>query len=185
MSFCSKCGAKLPEDAICCSSCGAPVNQNNTQGAQQNNQQNFQQSYQQSNQQNTKQGNQTVDFSGKVNKFFDTPDSTGEFTKEDIESGKGISSLAYLSLLFLIPLFAAKDNRYVRYHVNQGIVLFITIIAWGVCKLVLSAVLGLWMGWLLRIGDLLLLAFVVLGIYNAVTGKAKQLPLIGRIKILN
>ena len=43
----------------------------------------------------------------------------------DAEQNKVFGILAYLGILCLIPLLAAKDSRFARYHANQGLVLFL------------------------------------------------------------
>ena len=95
--------------------------------------------------------------------------------------------LAYLGFLFLIPLLAAPNSRFARYHANQGLVLFI----FGAIAGVVSGVICVipFVGWIrggilsaaVGIFDLVLM---ILGIVNAANGQAKQLPLIGGITIL-
>ncbi len=121
----------------------------------------------------------TVDFTEKLVALNDTHDTTAEFDKEDIEKNKGMAILAYLSWLVLIPLFAASNSKFAHYHCNQGIVLwlagvvasifgFIPVVRW-----IVPPILGV-------------VTFIlsVLGIINAATGKAKELPLIGKYRIL-
>lgn len=121
-----------------------------------------------------------------LNNLNDTPNATGAYTKQDIEGNKGMAVLSYFSILVLIPVFAAKNSPFARFHANQGMILFvIEAILW-----VVSMVLG-WIpviGWLLSIViwvlELGLLALSVLGIINAVQGQAKELPVLGGIRIL-
>ena len=112
-------------------------------------------------------------------KVMDTPDTTSEFDPADIESNKVLSLFAYLGILFIIPLIAAKDSKYARFHTNQGIVLFIC----GCIINLLSACIG-WLSWAFKILNVILILLAALGIINAVSGKAKELPLIGKIRIL-
>lgn len=51
------------------------------------------------------------------------------FNSEDVQNNKVMGILAYFGILFLIPLLAAKDSQYARFHTNQGIVLFIFSVA--------------------------------------------------------
>lgn len=119
-----------------------------------------------------------------VKAFTETKDDTGDFTKEDIEENKVISLFAYIGLLFLVPLLGASKSRYARYHTNQGLVLFICEVILGalVAILLLIPVVG-------KIFSIVFSAvcviFMVLGIVNAVQGKAKELPFIGKIKLLD
>ena len=118
-----------------------------------------------------------------------TPDVTSEFDPQDINQNKVMALLAYFGILFLVPLLAAKDSKFAKFHANQGIVLFICEIAACIVTFFLSFLFGLinigWLGSLL--GYLLYLAcgiLAIMGIINAAQGKAKELPLIGKIKIL-
>lgn len=81
--------------------------------------------------------------------------------------------LAYI--IFLIPLRAAKELKFARYHIHQGLVLclnaFALNIVYGILTSILTAIF-----W--RLG------LAVIGIINAVNGKTKPLPVIGGIKIL-
>ncbi len=45
---------------------------------------------------------------------------------------RGMSVLAYIGILFLIPLLACPNSRFARYHTNQGLVLFLLELAIGV-----------------------------------------------------
>lgn len=111
-------------------------------------------------------------------KVMDTPDSTSTFTTDDIENNKVIALFSYLGILFIVPLIAGKDSPFCRFHANQGIVLFLTAI---VCN-VFAFIPGIrWVAVVLRI---LCTALAILGIINAVTGKAKELPVIGKFKVI-
>jgi len=126
--------------------------------------------------------------------FTNTPDTSASYTPTDIESNKVMAVLAYISFLVLIPLFAAKDSPYARYHTNQGLVLFLLSMACGVICSLISSILA-WIpiiGWIMAflisiiewaIG-IVTLVLMILGIINAATGKAKELPIIGSLKIL-
>lgn len=49
-----------------------------------------------------------------------TEDNTSEFEQEDINQNKVMAVLAYIGILVLVPLLAAPNSKYARYHVNQG-----------------------------------------------------------------
>ena len=122
-----------------------------------------------------------------VKAFTDTKDDTKEFTKEDVEENKIISLFAYIGILFLIPLLAAKQSRFARYHVNQGLILFIFEIAISIPLYLLSLIptVGIVFSIIGYLFDVLFVVLMVLGIVNSVQGKAKELPLIGKIKLIN
>lgn len=112
------------------------------------------------------------------------------YTQQEVNDGKAFAILAYLGILVLIPIFAAKDNKFARYHANQGLILFIgevifVIIYQIIAFIVFSTFWGLY--WILTIIGLLGLVFLVfsiLGIVNAAGGNAKELPIVGGIRIL-
>ena len=126
------------------------------------------------------------DFEEKFNEFNNTADSTAEFDGEDIEKNKVFAVFAYLSWLVLIPILVAKDSKFARFHANQGLVL-------AIAEIVCLAVIGILrklpiIGWVFGIVrglfSLVCLIFVVIGIVNAASGKAKDLPLVGAFRIL-
>lgn len=127
-----------------------------------------------------------ADFNEQFNKFNDTPDTTSEFEAEDIEKNKVMAILAYIGILVLIPIFAAKDSKFARFHANQGLVLAIAEIVGSILFNVLGGIK--FIGWIFGlIGGLFGLAcllFAILGIYNAANGKAKELPFIGGFRFL-
>lgn len=108
------------------------------------------------------------------------------FNTEDVNGNKVFGILAYIGILFLVPLFAAKDSQYARFHTNQGLVLFIaakivsgifSVASLGLLAVPISIVLNL-VVWAFNLG------FMILGIVNACSGEAKVLPVIGKITIL-
>lgn len=87
--------------------------------------------------------------------------------------------LAYIGILWLVGLIQMKEDPDVKFHVNQGIVLSIA----GVVLGIIAAIPVL--GWILApIGGIVILVFVILGIIAANKGEQKELPLIGKIRIL-
>lgn len=159
MAFCTRCGSNLQEGSMVCPNCGAPVNQ-----AQ----------------------NQSFDF----NQVTDMPDHTNEFDPADIQQNKILAVLGYIGILFLVPLLAAPNSRFAKFHANQGLVLFLLEMVWNIVTQIIVAVLGVFIKntfFISAIFGLLSIALLVLaclGIYNAATGKAKELPVIGKIKII-
>lgn len=93
----------------------------------------------------------------------------------DIEQNKVMAILAYIWLLFLVPLLAAKDSKFARFHTYQGISLFILWALINALRWILPYNLSD-LVWLLSLGHL---ALAIVGIVNAYQGKAKPLPLIG------
>lgn len=172
MAFCSKCGAALEEGSKFCPACGEAVKMSTEE----------------------KVSNAASDFADKVSKLNDTADTTAEFDQKDISDNKAMAILSYLSLLVLIPIFAAKNSKFARFHANQGLVLLIAEAAYGVASSILIALftfifwriyaVAVLISTILRIVNVLFLVLAILGIVNAAQGKAKELPIIGKIKIL-
>ena len=105
----------------------------------------------------------------------------GAVTSQD----KVMGVLAYIGILFLIPLFAAKDSKFARYHTNQGLVLFLASLLGGVMG-ALGGIpfVGIVFGILGGVIGLIAFVFMILGIVNVVQGKLAPLPFIGNIQIL-
>lgn len=160
MSFCTKCGEKMTDDAKFCTSCGNPVpSASNYQQPPQN------------------------DYSNAFTNLNNTADTTYEYDKNDIEQNKIMAVLAYLGFLILIPILAASNSKFARFHSNQGLVLLIFGFAFSVLAR-LFFFIPLLTGLLSFVVSIAFIVFVIIGIVNAANGKAKELPLIGSIKIL-
>jgi len=138
--------------------------------------------------------------------FNNLEDSTSNFEKKDIESGKAMGVLSYI--IPLIPFFAEKKNKFVVYHAKQGMNLLIVSIAYTILYVILTSVvkvngdcgygylgdfaqsLGItcevtpwWITWPLNIIGLGITILVIMGIVYVCQGKAKELPIINKIKI--
>ena len=99
--------------------------------------------------------------------------------------------LAYIGFLVLVPILAEKQNPFVRYHANQGLVLFLGEILYALLHRVLVRVflvtifpLGVVLNIVLSIASLVFVAYMVIGIVNVCNGKAKELPVIGGIRLI-
>ena len=164
MAFCGKCGAQLNDGAKFCPSCGAPTGSEHAQ----------QQTYQQ-----PQQG-------------YQPQQQAYAPVQSDAQQNKVMGILAYLSWLVIVPLLAAKESPFARYHTNQGLVLAIVEIAWWILSAILTAIAtaAYSLGFLAVIGviswilGIVFLVFSILGIVNAAKGEMKPLPIIGGIKIL-
>lgn len=123
---------------------------------------------------------------------------TEEFDAQDIKDNKIISLFSYLGVLVLIPIFAAKDSKFAKFHANQGLVLIIAGIALGIIDVIIGIVLGLTfykiaiigailkavvglVFWVLRI---VIFALEIYGIINSCQGKAIKFPFFDKLTIL-
>ena len=160
MAYCTKCGQKLDDNAKFCTSCGEKV------------------------------ANSTHSFSDTISELGRTHDSSSSFDKKDIESNKIIALFSYIGILFIIPLIAAKDSKYARYHANQGLTFFLASLILSAFAFSMSFVFAFipllnivanGVSFAVTAVDIL---YTVLGIVNAVTGVAKELPIIGKYTFL-
>ena len=115
-----------------------------------------------------------------------------EYDREDIEKNKGMAVLSYFSLLVLIPFFrVCKTSKYARFHMNQGIVLTIVAAIYELLSYIavsmimpISARMGILVETTLDLISIVFLILFIMGIVNAASGKAKELPTFGKIRIL-
>lgn len=92
----------------------------------------------------------------------------------DVEENRVFALLAYIGILFLVPLLAARHSPFARFHTNQGVILFLGWLIWAFINLIPV------IGWILGIIlVLILLVLSVMGVIYALMGKMKKLPLIG------
>jgi uncharacterized membrane protein len=120
-----------------------------------------------------------------------TPHADGETPNPaDVDKNKVFAILAYLGILVLVPLLAAKESRFARYHTNQGLVLFLAAIVCGFAGAILSFMLA-FVPVIGRIACLIwpaiwlsTLVLAVMGIINAAGGKCQPLPVIGQFKLI-
>lgn len=117
-----------------------------------------------------------------VDELTNTPDFTSQMDPKDIADNKVMAVLAYLSWLILIPIFAARDSKFARFHVNQAIILVIVSFVLSLVAGILTAILWI-LGLVFWLVDLAVLALMIIGIINAAKGKAKELPLVGKFRL--
>ena len=127
----------------------------------------------------------------------------------DAEQNKGMAIIAYL--VFFVPLLTGdyKKSPFVKFHTNQGTVLAIAaaglLILWSILWAIISAIItslvrgsisSIYAGYrtaltMTRIASvvtpvlvILILALLVIGILNALNGRMKPLPVIGKFTII-
>jgi uncharacterized membrane protein len=175
MAYCPNCGQPLDENTNVCTSCNAQAEQSASN-------------------ENTQKSTSQASF---FQKLTDTPDSTTDYDAKDVADNKIMALLSYLGILVLIPMFAAQNSKFARYHVKQGFNLFLAYIAYAIVNYLLGMIrvtryvwgipyrttpgIIVFICWLIGIP---LFVLSILGIINAVQGKAKELPIIGKFKIL-
>jgi fumarate reductase subunit D len=90
--------------------------------------------------------------------------------------------ISYIGPLCLIPLLTKDQDEFVKFHMKQGLVLFILEVA---ASIIFNIIPILWViGWIFNIAWLVL---TIIGIMNVVKDVKKELPIIGqfaeRIKV--
>ncbi len=110
----------------------------------------------------------------------------GVLDTSDVDKNKVFAILAYIGILFLVPLLAAPDSKFARYHTNQGVVLFLFSCAlWAAIFVVAHIPLVNVITCLAAPAvGLFVLVLIVLGVINAASGRYKPLPLIGHFTIM-
>ncbi len=125
-----------------------------------------------------------------------TKDYTETFSLEEIESGKALSIVSYL--IPLVPFILSKKNNYVRFHTLNGMNILFTYLIFLIIKRTLSYIFGtpcdLVSGLkciILPISLRIFFAFVnmifsfiiLYGLLNVCNNKAKEIPIISKIKL--
>lgn len=123
-------------------------------------------------------------------------DHTHEFDPMDIQNNKGVACVSYLGPLFIIPLLSAPNSKFAKFHANQGLLLFITFSAGSIMIGILSFALSIFFFWSRIIPSILtgiisgsygIFCFIValVLLIEASNGKAKELPFIGKYRLIS
>lgn len=162
MAFCSKCGKQVGEGSRFCPACGASLSKDYAPPRAEEHS------------------------AGDKNHYG--------FDPADVSKNKAMGILAYLGILVLIPVFAAKESRFARFHANQGLILFILEVCLGVLSWFFEAIfLNVFHIWSLygllnvafRLLDIACLGLSIYGIVNAAQGTRRELPVIGKLRLIN
>lgn len=122
----------------------------------------------------------------QLNNLNNTPDTTAEFDPSDIQNNKVMAILSYFGFLVLVPIFAAKDSKFARFHANQGLPLFIVEVLISFVTMVLGWIplIGILVSLVMGLLGICVLVLAILGIINAANGRAKKLPITGGITFI-
>ena len=128
---------------------------------------------------------------------------------QDAKDNKLFAILAYIPFLFLVPLFAAPQSKFAKYHANQGLLLTIVSIGLWIVQWILNAIIRAifyrdpksledWINYVNRASStpflIILVSLVVwaivtvlaiIGIMNANKGECKPLPVVGKFNLIN
>lgn len=91
-----------------------------------------------------------------------------------------------LPFLFFLPLLqeSSKNDPFARFHANQQLILLIGWVGLYVVSNMLVMVLYMLGVFLLPLLNLAFLVLAILGIINAAQGQMKELPVIGKFRLL-
>ena len=134
------------------------------------------------------------------------PADNAKSTNKEIAEGKAMAIIAYI--IALIPYFAGdKKNKFVRFHAIQGMNILLIAVGYSILagiinSIVWSAIVGncysslnsilsgcnfglastvsfiIWLpAWVIGIVS-------IIGIVNAANGKEKEVPILGKVKII-
>jgi uncharacterized membrane protein len=100
------------------------------------------------------------------------------FDPADIQKNKTMAGLGVI--IFFLPLIACPDSRFGRFYANQGLLLFIL----GVGGSIILSLIPI-IGWIiLPFFSIAILVLAIIGLVNGLSGKAKELPLIGKFRLI-
>lgn len=127
-----------------------------------------------------------------VNEQTNTYVATQEVpASNEVQVNKVIFILAYLGILFFLPLVSYPNSKIGRFHANQGLLLLIASIMGQIAVGILSSIV-LAISWRLLVLTSLLswalaiaiFALAIIGMINANNSVQKQLPIIGKFTII-
>ena len=167
MANCTNCGKKLSAGEKFCPSCGTAVKSSSKKSSSKKSP---------SKKTAAKGGSSVVERKANAN---------------DAQSNKVMAIIAYIGILCLIPLLTGdyKKSPFLKFHTNQGVVLFITVIAGNIASWILGIIFGAIRLWALislvsMVVWLGIGILIILGVINAANGKMKPLPVIGNFTII-
>lgn len=132
----------------------------------------------------------------------DVKDKSKSYTKSEKEEGRALSVVCYL--LPPIPYFLEEKNKFVKFHAAQGMnLLFVTVVYWILITFIKSLIkikvacesLGLltyqeyceitptWIEKPLNMLSIIFAVYAIIGIIYALQGKAKELPVLNKLKV--
>lgn len=158
--ICKKCGSQLEEGAQFCKACGTPVETAGGAGP-------------------GAAGPAAGPAAGAAQKgTFGFKPTYEVYDAADIEKNKTMAGLAYI--LFFLPLIACPDSHYAKFHANQGLLLTILIVAGSIILGVIPII-----GWIIMpFFYIITTIWVIIGLINGLNGKAHEVPLIGKFRII-
>lgn len=177
MPYCSNCRTYIPDGTDTCPNCGTKDTRYSkpTDPPTPNNQS------------TQVQPPKKIDLSKIVKAIIKTEDKTDEYDVNDINANKNSAILAYLGILCIIPFIKSRKSKFLLFHCCQGLTnslfsILYWVIAYYISTLpaMLSSLINLFYIMLIP----LFAICTIVGIVNAINGRAKTLPVFGRIDLM-
>ncbi len=195
MKFCTNCGEGLEDSVQICPKCGTPVadaakNQNNASQPTPAPQPQPQPQPQAQQSQQGPQGFQPYmggpqgGYQQQPMYAYDPADHTAEMDAQDIADNKILAITIYILgwAGMIVALLAARDSKFVGFHLRQMLKLevlisLVVIVSLLLCWTFIVPIAG-------SIFAVVLFVVQIIGFVNACRGKAKELPIVSAFKFL-
>jgi uncharacterized membrane protein len=106
---------------------------------------------------------------------------------DDLSDHKLYAILGYIiPFLFFLPLLqdSSKNNAFARFHANQQLLILIILVSfWALNNVLFMILYFIWFA-IAPLISLAILVLVIIGVINAAKGEMKELPLIGKFRLL-
>lgn len=166
MHFCEKCGTKIEnENAECCPNCGSKIG--------------------------SCESGQSVDFEAYSMGYSNTENTEQRGTEnpniqsaEQNTESKLIAALSYLGVLVCVPWLVSPQSPFMRFHAKQGLNLFILNLIYLLAKIFIGLMDSAIVNALVSLLGIPLTVFAIIGIVFALQGEQKEIPIVGKIKII-
>lgn len=108
-------------------------------------------------------------------------ENANNYDTGDIAANKGLAGISYINPIFIIiALLASPNSRYLRFHLNQALLLSLYMLA---CALITIIPV---LGWIAGgIGIIAGIVFMIMGMVSGFNGTEKELPIIGSYRIIH
>lgn len=114
-----------------------------------------------------------------------TTDYTNKFKEKEREENLLMAVISYI--IPLIPFFVERHSKYVKFHSNQGM----NLLVWGILALAFGMILNTafpgkgitnFYSFIIKV---LYVVLALFGVINALQAKAKELPLVSKLNLIN
>jgi uncharacterized membrane protein len=106
---------------------------------------------------------------------------------DELSDHKLYAILGYIiPFLFFLPLLqdSSKNNVFARFHANQQLLILIILVSfWALNNVLFMILYFIWFA-IAPLISLAILVLVIIGVINAAKGEMKELPIIGKFRLL-